>query len=388
MAKPTLLVLGSTFPKAIGDATPSFVLDLAKEQSKHFDVTVLTPFISGAKRQEVMAGVKVVRYRYWPFAHTLADGAILDNLKAKPWNLIQVPFLILGLIRQLRFFVKSQNPVAIHAHWAIPQGLAAVIAATKTKLLVTTHGGDLYALNFWPVSKLKHSVLTKANAISTVNSEMKKQLLKQGIAEHKITVLPMGVDIAAASAKQLPRVQNQLALVGRLVEKKGIATLIQAVRLGFEAGRLPAGFVLKIAGDGPLANRLREQAEGLPIEFLGSQTKEQVLNLFASSQIALLPSIKAASGDQEGLPVTLLEAAAAGCFVVASDLAGINELVQDRVTGLLVTPGDPEQLLEAILLGLRDKELVAACRAEMLSAVQAFDHALIGEKYCKLLGEL
>lgn len=388
MAKPTLLVLGSTFPKAIGDATPSFVLDLAKEQSKHFDVTVLTPFVSGAKRQEVMAGVKVVRYRYWPFAHTLADGAILDNLKANPWNLIQVPFLILGLIKQLRSFVKTQNPVAIHAHWVIPQGLAAVIAAGKTKLLVTTHGGDLYALNNWPIIKLKRSVLAKVAAITTVNSAMKQQLLKLGIKEQKITVLPMGVDIAVAGTNQLPRVPNQLAVVGRLVEKKGIATLIQAVRLGFEAGRLPAGFVLKIAGDGPLAKQLREQAQGLPIEFLGSQTKERVLNLFASSHIALLPSIKAASGDQEGLPVTLLEAAAAGCFVVASDLDGINELVQHRVTGLLVTPGDASELLEAILLGLSDQELVAACKAEMLSAVQAFDHSVIGEKYSKLLAGL
>lgn len=387
MAKPTLLVLGSTFPKTTGDATPSFVLDLAKEQSKHFDVTVLTPFVSGAKRQEVMAGVKVIRYRYWPFAHTLADGAILDNLKAKPWSLIQVPFLILSLIGQVGRFVRAHNPVAIHAHWVIPQGLAAVIAAGKTKLLVTTHGGDLYALNGWPISTLKRSVLSRAAAITTVNSAMKRQLLKLGIREQKITVLPMGVDIAAA-AKELPRVQNQLAVVGRLVEKKGIATLIEAIQLGLDVGKLPAGFVVKIAGDGPLANQLRSQASGLPIEFLGSQTKEQVLNLFASSHIALLPSIKAASGDQEGLPVTLLEAAAAGCFVVASDLDGINELVQHRVTGLLVTPGDANQLLEAILLGLSDQVLVAACKAEMLSAVQAFDHAVIGERYSKLLGGL
>jgi hypothetical protein len=72
MAKPNLLVLGSTFPVDEKDGTPSFVLDLAKEQAKSFDVTVLTPYVSGAKRVEVMGDVKVIRYHYWPFAHSLA----------------------------------------------------------------------------------------------------------------------------------------------------------------------------------------------------------------------------------------------------------------------------------------------------------------------------
>jgi hypothetical protein len=94
MAKPTLLVLGSTFPVDAKDGTPSFVLDLAKEQSKSFDVTVLTPFVSGSKRIEVIDDVKVIRFRYWPFsshprqgcdsgqpqnkAHNLAPGSVFD----------------------------------------------------------------------------------------------------------------------------------------------------------------------------------------------------------------------------------------------------------------------------------------------------------------------
>lgn len=380
MPKPKLLVLGSTFPKTFGDGTPSFVLDLAIEQAKRFDVTVLAPMVIGAKAQEVMAGVKVIRYRYWQLRHTLADGAILDNLKAKKTNWLQVPFLFLGLIGAIR----KLNPTLIHAHWIIPQGIAATIAAPKAKLLVTTHGGDIYALNNPILQKLKKSVLRKAAAISTVNSEMKDRLVFWGIAESKISVLPMGVDLQAARI-QAQRKPHQLAVVGRLVEKKGIGYLLDALKLGRENGSLPQDLELVIAGDGPWRSQLEATAKGLPVRFLGNQTKDQIRELFASSQIALLPSVTASSGDQEGLPVTLLEAGAAGCFVIASNLPGINEVVIDGITGLLIPQRDPGAILFALERAFSDANLVVSCQSEIRAKVADFDHGVVGAKYSELL---
>lgn len=380
MAKPKLLVLGSTFPKTFGDGTPSFVLDLAIEQAKRFDVTVLAPMVVGAKAREVMAGVKVVRYRYWPLSHTLADGAILDNLKAKKSNWLQVPFLFLGLIRA----IKKLNPDLIHAHWIIPQGFAATIAAPKAKLLVTTHGGDIYALNHSVLKNIKKRVLRKAAAISTVNSEMRDRLVSWGIAESKIAVLPMGVDLQAARI-QTQRKPHRLAVVGRLVEKKGIGYLLDALRLGRDKGSFPADLELIIAGDGPWRNQLEASAKGLPVRFLGNQAKEAIRELFASSQIALLPSVTASSGDQEGLPVTLLEAGAAGCFVIASHLPGINEVVVDGQTGLLVPQRDPEAILLALEKAFSDNKLVSDCQLALQAKVAEFDHDVVGAKYSALL---
>ena len=388
MAKPNLLVLGSTFPVDEKDGTPSFVLDLAKEQAKSFDVTVLTPYVSGAKRVEVMGDVKVIRYHYWPFAHSLARGAILDNLKANPLNWLQMPFLVLGLISKLKKLDASLNPAAIHAHWVIPQGLAAAIAAKNTKLVITAHGGDVYALNKPPLRALKKMVLQRASAITTVNSVMKHRLVEMGIDQDKIHVLPMGVDLGLASATTKPKQKNQLVFVGRLVEKKGLEFLISAIRQLSETDALPADISLKIAGDGPLRSQLEAQSAGLPVEFLGSCSKQRVLELLAESEIALLPSVRAKSGDQEGLPVTLLEAGASSLAVIASDLDGINELIADGENGLLVPPGDAGALASAITKLLTDPELSQRLGAALRVSVADYDHSVVGAKYNSLLGSL
>ena len=383
MAKPKLLVLGSTLPRVRGDGTPAFVLDLALEEQKSFDVTLLSPFVEGAKRAEVIDGIKIIRFRYWPFRHTLADGAILDNLKAKPKNFVQVPFLLLGQYLAIR----RLKPDLIHAHWVIPQGLMATLAAPNAKLLVTTHGGDIYALNNPILKRLKQNVLKRAKAITTVNSQMKEKLISWGNPAEKVSVIPMGVNVSI-SHSQKPRIQNSLVVVGRLVEKKGIGYLIDAIRSGMNQGLLPKDLTLKIAGDGPLRKELEVQSSGLPVQFLGNQSAAQVRELFETSQIALLPSVVAASGDQEGLPVTLLEAGASGAFVIASDLPGINEVVIDGQTGLLVPQGDSEALLAALIRALGDKELTQRCAAELSQSVKSFDHAVIGQKYRNVLESL
>ncbi|MEY3561373.1 MAG: hypothetical protein RL068_525 [Actinomycetota bacterium] len=381
MSKPTLLVLGSTFPKALGDGTPAFVLDLAIEQLKQFDVTVMVPMVPGAKRTEVISGVKVIRYRYWPFAHTLADGAILDNLKANPSNYLQVPLLLLALYRN----IQKLKPKLVHAHWIIPQGIIATLAAPKAKLIVTTHGGDIYALNSPLIKRLKIWVLQRASKVSTVNSQMKQQLQAWGIAPEKIAVLPMGVDLQGAKSVVSKRKPNQLALVGRLVEKKGIEFLLEALRMG--QGKLPQDLHLVIAGDGPSRKALEAKAKGLPVTFLGKQTQVQVRQLFSESAIALLPSVTAQSGDQEGLPVTMLEAAAAGCCIIASDLPGINEVIRNRETGLLTEQGNADSILEALITALGDPDLVAKCAKNVQLEVARFDHAAVGASYNKLIGE-
>jgi len=375
MPKPRLVVLGSTFPKTQGDGTPSFVLDLAIEQAKEFDVTVLTPMVPGAKQLELMGGVQVKRYKYFP-GHALADGAILDNLKAKPALLLQAPFLFLGLYRALKKELKT--PATLHAHWVIPQGLVAALFAKRNKLLVTTHGGDIYALNNPLLLKLKTWVLKRAHAITTVNGESKTKLISMGIEPSKISILPMGVDAALAAKAAGERVPGKLVVVGRLVEKKGIQVLIEALR--------PLkGYQLEIVGDGPWLDRLKEQAKGLNINFLGKRSKADVLKIFGSAAIVLVPSITAQDGDQEGLPVTLLEAAATGAYVIASDLPGINEVIVDGTTGALVRQGEVAALRDAIELALADGELRESNGKALASAVQRFDHTQVGQSYNSLL---
>lgn len=388
MAKPKLLVLASTFPRSQGDGTPGFVLDLAQEQAKEFDVTVLTPLVPGAKQAEVIGEVKVVRYRYWPFQQKLADGSILDNLRRNPQLWLEVPFLILGLFWAIDQQLRRNKPDFIHAHWIIPQGLLATLLTKKVPVLITAHGGDIYALNGGSLKSLKLWALNRAAAITTVNQEMRSQLISWGLPETKIQVLPMGTDFSKFLSPAKTKVPSSVLAVGRLVEKKGFDVLIAAIRAGIKSKQFPEKINVKIAGDGPLRRDLEQQAAGLPIEFLGNQPQSEISKLLASSEVFVLPSRVAKSGDREGLPVTLMEAAASSSFVVASKLAGIDELVMSGESGLLVPPESPERLAKAISDGLNDKGFRKHCGQVLNAAAQRYDIKTIGAQYNKLIRSL
>lgn len=392
--KPKLLVLASTFPGTPGDGTPAFVLDLAWQQAKAFDVTVLTPMTPGAAETETIpspdgsTSVNVVRYRYffkrW---EDLAHGAILDNLKAKKNRLLQVPFLAHFLFYGIRLLVRELQPAAIHAHWVIPQGILATLAAPRVPLLVTTHGGDIYALNAAPLLRLKRWVFGRAAAISTVNSQMKSKLVEWGQPAAKISLLPMGVDTVSVGklAQQTAKIPGQLLVVGRLVEKKGIEYLFEAMRLLQNRGSAAAGAKLVVIGDGPIRADLEAKAAGLNVEFRGQRGRAEVLQAIAESEVMLIPSVTAANGDQEGLPVTLLEGGAGAICVIASRLPGIDEVIVDGESGLLVPQRDSAALADALELALADSELRTRLANGIAVSVKRFDINVIGAGYNEVL---
>jgi glycosyltransferase involved in cell wall biosynthesis len=379
-AQKRLLVLASTFPAHVGDGVPAFVLDIAREQAREFEVTVLTPRVRGAAEREVIDGVSIVRFGYFPRRwESLADGAILDNLKAKRSRWLQVVPLLLAQVTAIRRIVRDWRPDAIHAHWVIPQGITAAIAARRVPILITTHGGDIYALNRQPIIGVKRRLLRRASRVTTVNAEMAARLGSWGVSAERTRVLPMGVpldDVLAARARTTP-VPARIAVVGRLVEKKGFAVLIDALRHSM-ADR---AWSLHVSGDGPLRTELEAMAAGLPITFLGQLSRAEVLREMGESEVFVVPSVSATSGDQEGLPVVLLEAAAMGCAIVASDLPGINEALTDGVDGLLVPQGD-ERALAAALVSLLDD---AGLRTRLASRARVrgseYSNATVGLAY-------
>ena len=393
--KPKLLVLASTFPGTPGDGTPAFVLDLAWQQAKDFDVTVLTPMTPGAAAQESMASpdglttVSVVRYRYffkrW---EDLAHGAILDNLKARKSRLLQVPLLAHFLFYGTRRLVRQLAPAAIHAHWVIPQGILATLAAPNVPLLVTTHGGDIYALNSAPVLRLKRWVFGRAKAITTVNSQMKARLVEWGQPAAKISLLPMGVDTQSVGelAAMTTKVPGQLLVVGRLVEKKGIEYLLEALRILRDRGVATGQLV--VIGDGPIRAELETKAAGLNVEFRGQRGRDEVHQAIAESEVMLIPSVTAANGDQEGLPVTLLEGAAGRICVIASRLPGIDEVITNDVSGLLVPQQDASALADALERVLGDANLRSHLAAGIAESVKRFDINVIGEGYNRVLKDI
>lgn len=383
-----LLVLTSTLPAQVGDGTPAFIADLCLELAQDFEVRVLAPAIPGAPRRSRLSDrVEVVRYRYFPRRwEDVAEGAILENVRARPSRAAQVPLLMASLALHVRRHVRDFRPDAVHAHWVIPQGAIASRFASGVPMVITTLGGDLYALEGRIATSEKRRTLTHARAVTVMNADMRERAISLGADPATTHVMPMGARLTTlaqgidrAIAPPSRRHPVRVLAVGRLVEKKGFAVLIEAMRL--TQSRLE----LVIVGDGPERRALEEAARGLPITFVGKLRREELNNQYEEAAIAVFPSRRASSGDQDGLPVAMLEAMGAGCAVVASDLPGINEAIEEGHSGALVAPGDPVALARTLEVVAEDAELRAALGQAARRRAQSYSIEAVGAGYRELL---
>lgn len=376
-----VLILASTFPARPGDGTPEFVGDLAVELAKTMEVRVLVPAVPGAPLRSTYRGVEVQRFRFFPKKwEDLAEGAILENVRGKRLRLLQiVPFFVSEIIHIART-LASFKPDVIHAFWIIPQGLSAYIVNRKIPVLLTTLGGDLYALVDTPVRGLVKRIVGRAAHTTVMNEQMKEQVEQLGAAPGSVTVEPMGADLDGIIPHTIRDIDTaQLLFVGRLVEKKGLRHLIDAL------AEVTIDWHLTVIGDGPLEQELKTRAADIPISFIGAQPKSELRRRYAESDIIILPSVRAESGDQDGLPVVLLEALASGLPAIASDLPGIDSVITHGETGLLVEPGSERELRRAIETLAGDRTLRERVSSAGRERAQSHGVESVGQRYAALL---
>lgn len=384
-----LLVVASTFPAHAGDSTPGFVRDLAEFEAEHFETHALVPMVPDALAMERDGRLLIRRFRYLPRRwETLAHGAILENLKARPSRWLQVLPLILAEAVALRREVRRFRPHVLHVHWLIPQGLAACLAAPRVPRVVTTLGGDVYALNGWLMRLVKRVVLRGCAGVTAMNEDMRQRLIHLGAPEARTHLIPMGavVDTMREASAGTERHGGRILFVGRLAEKKGVDVLLRALQ-DLDPS-LP--WQIDIVGDGPLRAELQKLAKSLGsrVTFLGALPREDVARALASCDVFVLPSVTARSGDQEGLPLVLLEAMGAGCAIVASRLPGIKDVIDDERTGLLVTPSVSEELTRAIDRTLTSPSLRTQLGAAAQQASEAYSVEAIGRRHVELLHQV
>jgi len=384
--KKKLLVTASTFPRWEGDTEPRFILDLTKALKEYFDVTVLAPACPGAKKQETLEGVEVIRYHYFPI-HKLETlcypGAIVPRIKEKKVRVLLVPFLFLGLWGKLLKIRKEYD--AVHVHWLIPQGI--VQSFFNVPYIITGHGGDVSSLNIGPIKALKVKCLKKAGAVAVVSNELKTQLGEYYDTEN-VSVISMGCDTTKFGPEN--RVENYFGqdekpvvlFVGRLAEKKGVKYLIEAAK------DIDAKFV--IVGDGPLREELEEQARvlGDKISFFGAKPHSELVTIIASADVFVAPSIVAQDGDKEGLPTTIIEAMASGLPVVGSDSGGIKEIIEDGKNGLVVSEKASDEIADAIKKILSDKSLRQEMSNQAVLTAKTYDYKEKAKQYAKLINKV
>ncbi len=353
--KKKILVLTSTFPRWEKDHEPRFVFDLCLRLSAYYDLYVIAPHYPGAKLVENHFGLHVRRFRYF-FSkwETLAyDGGILSNLKRYPWKYLLVPLFILAEVIAVIRVQRSQRFDLIHAHWLIPQGLVAIITklfSRSSPILCTSHGGDLFSLQGRLLQQLKRYTLSHIQALTVVSQAMRESAVCLGISPASVKVIPMGTNLRNCFVPPRDqRRENTLLFVGRLVEKKGVRYLIDAMPNILERHRDAS---LLIVGSGPEEASLMERTAELGLDgyirFTGSVGNTQLPELYQSCSIFVFPSVVAEDGDQEGFGLVLVEALGCECTVIATDLPAMKDFILDGETGVIVSQRDSKLLAEKV----------------------------------------
>ena len=340
-----------------------------------------------------MSTVVIFRYAMLPASETFIrhQGAALNrwrpaflgvvkdaSFNARDTDLIALPssasarrrLSLTGASPALRRAVASARPQVIHAHFGGDGWLISRTAARLgIPLVITLHGYDvtrLPAARGWRGLRYRHNLRTafgRAAVIIAVSEHIRSRAIGLGADPAKVRVHHTGVALPVfPGGLGAVEFDWDVLFVGRFVAKKGLDDLVAA--LGRLSDLRPrAAFI----GSGPLEPAIRSLAHSLGVDatFLGVQEPDAVQRHMAAARVFASPSKTAPNGDTEGLPTTILEAAARGLPVVSTFHSGIPEAVIDGETGLLCAEGDREALaanLRRVLTSpdLRDRLGLAA----------------------------
>jgi len=400
--KPKLLVVTSTFPRWENDTDPPFVYELSKRLTDLFDITVHTPHFPGAETKEVMAGIRIHRFRYFfaPFEKLAGSTGILPTLRRNKLYYVLVPFFLMAQFLSLLFLVRKLRPDTVHAHWVIPQGFVTILVQFfyRIPVIVTAHGADIFGLKGLLFKMIKKFTLRRVQGCTVVSNALAEATAELAMVDIGLQIIPMGVDSKHFSPDKKNEVLKEkfaisgsfLLYVGRLTEKKGVRYLVDTMPLVLKKN--PEAKLI-IVGSGELGEDLKQHVVKLglneQIQFTGSVPYKDLPKYYATADIFIGPSIVAKSGDTEGFGLTFVEAAMSGCLVIASDIGGIRDIIQDNETGFLVDPLDKSMFADRINYALQPENDLSEIRKNARRhCIEKFEWEVIAGKYMKLFKEL
>lgn len=235
--------------------------------------------------------------------------------------------------------LKDQGVKHLHNHIAKSSCSVAMLMSEMTGISFsfTLHGPDIFfAPDHWRLDKK----IEKARFVACISHFCRSQAMSFSASSDwsKLHIVHCGVDPDRYTGGDAPSGQR-LLFVGRLAAVKGLPILLQALVDVPEAS-------LTVIGDGPDRSELQDQARDLGlaqrVDFVGYQSQDEVAEALKKHDIFVLPSFA------EGVPVVLMEAMASERPVVTSQIAGVPELVENNVDGVLVPPGDVSALTQAL----------------------------------------
>jgi glycosyltransferase involved in cell wall biosynthesis len=291
------------------------------------------------------------RYQNRPYLEQ-QDGYLIRRRNELPIAAVRMLWDVLPALRDIAR--HSPRPEVLLCYQTFNSGLIGAVAQAVLGIpaIVAIRGSQEYRLDqslahrslVPPIYRQVRQIIVQS---ARIENDLHEQLeaggqtsLSKQIAK-KVVVIPNGIDL-----NHNPRsTGTKIVYVGRLIQEKGVADLLQAVR------HLPGTETL-IVGDGPDRCRLESLAAGTPVTFVGQVKPTRVVDFLRQARLLVLPSH---IGD--GLPNVILEAMACGVPAVATHTAGIPDLVRHGETGFLFAPEDIQQMTHCMRQLLDDDAL-------------------------------
>lgn len=239
--------------------------------------------------------------------------------------------------------LHARGITRIHNHFTGASCTVAMLASELSGIpfSFTLHGPtDLLA----PGQIHLSDKIARADLVACISHYARSQAMLHSDPVHwdKLRIVHCGVDPALYDRPDLAGSGRHVVFVGRVAPVKGLRVLLQALEI---ARKAEPGLHLTIVGDGPDMAAIRERAVPLgdAVRLTGYRSQAEVAEILAQADAMVLPSFA------EGVPVVLMEMLASGKPVIATQVAGVSELVQDGVNGRIVAPGDAAGLAAALV---------------------------------------
>ncbi len=279
----------------------------------------------------------------------------------------------------------------IHAPWASGPATAAWTASRLTGIpfSFTGRAWDIFTPDKGLPDKLRAATLVRSE--TGYNMGHLAELLRGDASKIHLTYngIPLTEHRESPVAMMPP---YRLLALGRFVGKKGYEYLLESCKILQDEG---LDFRLNLVGDGPLRSKLEKLAQELGIEhrvsFPGFLSYDRVSELFHSADIFVMPSVVHSNGDRDGIPTVIMESLTHRVPVIATDVSGIPEVIENRVTGLLIPERDSAAIADAVRTMIADRDSAIAMAERGRSKVQEqFDpdknHRKVLELYQQYFG--
>jgi len=373
-----------------GDFAGVFLHLLARKlREQGLEVIVVAPHDASFADSETIDGIRVFRFRYAPeHKETFAYRGDMHR------QLLRNPLRIFRLLRFLntgyklaREIIEKEEIKVVSVHWVVPNGIIGYRLKRrfkdKIRLVLSSHGTDVRLITEYKLlMRLFRPVVRACRRWTVVSSFLKEKISARDYeAAGKVQVVPLPNDESLFYPDDRIRREPSLVVsVSRLTVQKRLPILFQAIKL---ASRDISGLKLEVYGTGPEKFRLERMITDIGLEgrvsLVEPLPQRELRRVYNRATVVVLNSV------EEGFGLALTEAMLCRTAVIGARSGGILDIIEDRRTGLLVPPDNPELLAEAIKLLIKDSEMRSRLAEEGYhSALKRFIATATARQYAEI----